>query len=81
MNYSSLLFCIVIFNPSFIKIKQFSLDLYNRKKTNKETFRICRVDVNTIAFNYASIPAHLLLLALTTKYKLSLQIRFYKTES
>ena len=76
-NDSSLLFCILIFNPSVLKIKQFPLDLYNQKPTNKETYRICRVDVNTIAFNHASILAHLLLLILTTKYKLPLQIIFY----
>ena len=80
INDSSLLFCILIFNLSVLKIKQFSLDLYNQKLTNKETYRICRVDVNTIAFNHASILAHLLLLTLTTKYKLSLQIRFYQPE-
>ena len=77
MNDSSLLFCTLIFNPSVLKINQFSLDLYNQKLTNKETYRICRVDVNTIAFNHASILAHSLL-TLTTKYKLSLQIRFYQ---
>ena len=77
---SSLLFCILIFNPSVLKIRQFSLDLYNQKLTNKETYRICRVDVNTIALNHAPILAHLLLLTLTTKYKLSQQIRFYQPE-
>ena len=41
---------------------------------------ICQVDFNTVAFNHASILAHLLLLTLTTKYKLSLQIRFYQPE-
>ena len=74
------MFCILIFNPSVLKIEQFSLDLYNQKLTNKETYRICRVDVNTIAFNHTSILAHLLLFTLTTKYKLSLQIRFYQPE-
>ena len=72
------MFCILIFDPSILKIKQFYLDLYNQKPENKETYRICRVDVNTIAFKHASIPAHLLLLTLTTKYKLSLQITFYQ---
>ena len=56
---------------------QFSLDLYNQKPTNEETYWICQVDVNTIVFNHASILAHLLL-TLTTKYKLSLQVRFYQ---
>ena len=79
INDSSLFFCILIFNPSVLKINQFSLDLYNQKLANKETYRICRVDVNTIAFNHASILAYLLL-TLTTKYKLSLQIRFYQPE-
>ena len=72
------MFCILIFDPSILKIKQFYLDLYNQKPENKETYRICRVDVNTIAFKHASILAHLLLLTLTTKYKLSLQITFYQ---
>ena len=62
INNSSLLFCILIFNPQVLKIKQISLDLYNQKPTNKETYRICRVDVNAIAFKHASILAHLLLL-------------------
>ena len=61
-------------------MKQFSLDLYNQKPTNEETYRICRVDVNTIAFNHASILAHLLLLTLRIKYKLSLQIGFYQPD-
>ena len=74
------LFWILIFNPSVFKIKPFSLDLYNQKPTNEETCRICRVDVNVIAFNHASILAHLLLLTLTTKHKLSLKIRFYQPE-
>ena len=59
----------------FLKLSSF---IYNQKPENKETYRICRVDVNTIAFKHASIPAHLLLLTLTTKYKLSLQITFYQ---
>ena len=70
INDSSLLFCILIFNPSVLKIKHFSLDLCNQKPTNEETYRICWVDVNTIAFNHAPILAHLLLLTLTTKYRL-----------
>ena len=70
INDSSLYFCILILNPSVLKIKQFSLYLYNQKPTNEETCRICRVDVNTITFNHASILAHLLLLTLRTKYKL-----------
>ena len=64
-NDSSLLFCILIFNPSVLKIKQFPLDLYNQKLTNKETYR------------KPSVLAHLLLLTLITKYKLPLQIIFY----
>ena len=36
--------------------------------------------LRTIAFNHASILAHLLLLTLRTKYKLSLQIRFYQPD-
>ena len=67
-------FCTLLFNPSVLKIKQFSLDLYHQKQKNEETYRICRVDVNTIAFNHASIPGHLLLLILKTKHKLSLPI-------
>ena len=39
INDYSLLFCILIFNPSVLKIEQFSLDLYNQKPTNKETYR------------------------------------------
>ena len=77
INDSSLLFCILIFNRSVLKIKQFSLDLYNQKLANKETYKISRVDVNTIAFNHASILAYLLLSTLTTKYILLLQIIFY----
>ena len=80
INDPSLYFCILILNPSVLKIKQFSLDLYNQKPTNEETYRICRVDVNSIAFNHASILTHLLLLTLRTKYKLSLQIRLYQPE-
>ena len=64
-NDSSLLFCILIFTPSVLKIKQFPLDLYNQKLTNKETYR------------KPSVLAHLLLLTLITKYKLPLQIIFY----
>ena len=78
MNDSSLLFCILIFNASVLKIKPFSLDLFNQKPTNEETYRIYRLDVNTIAFNHASMFAYLLLLTLRTRYKLSLQIRFYQ---
>ena len=74
------MFCILIFDPSILKIKQFYLDLYNQKPENKETYRICRVDVNTIAFKHASILAHLVLLTLTTKYKLSLQMTFYQSK-
>ena len=59
---------ILIFNPAVLKIKQFSLDLYNEKLANKETYRICRVDINTIAFKHASLLALLLLLTLTAKY-------------
>ena len=70
INDPSLYFCILILNPSVLKIKQFSLYLYNQKPTNEETYRICRVDVNTITFEHASILAHLLLLTLRTKYKL-----------
>ena len=80
INESSLYFCILIFNPSALKIKQFSLDLHNQKLTNEETYRICQVDVNTIAFNHASVLAHLLLLTLRTKYKSYLQIRLYQPE-
>ena len=80
INDSSLLFCILIFNLSALKIRQFSLDLYNQKLTNKETYRICRVDVDTIAFSRATILAHLLLLTLTRKHKLSRPIRFYQPE-
>ena len=63
INDSRLYFCI-------LKSKQFSLDLSDQKPTNEETYRICWVDVNTIAFNHAPILAHLLLLTLTTKYRL-----------
>ena len=72
--FTIIYFCTLLFNASVLKIKQFSLDLYNQKQTNEETYRICRVDVNTIAFNHASILAHLLLLILKTKHKLSLPI-------
>ena len=37
MNDSSLLFCILIFNASVLKIKPFSLDLFNQNPTNEET--------------------------------------------
>ena len=80
INNYSLLFWILVFNPSVLKIKQFSLDLYNQKPANEENYRICQVDVSAMAFNHASILAHLLLLILTTKYKLSLKIRFYQPE-
>ena len=80
INDPSLYFCILILNPSVLKIKQFSLDLYNQKLTNEETYRICQVDVNTIAFNHASVLAHLLLLTLRTKYKFYLQFRLYQPE-
>ena len=36
INNSNLLFCILIFNTSVLKIKQFSLDLYNQQLTNEE---------------------------------------------
>ena len=81
---SCVLTCSRAYVPTCLALpKQFSLDLYNQKPTNEETQRICRVDVNAIAFNHASILAHLLLLlllTLTTKYKLSLKIIFYQPE-